>query len=360
MQKKTRTERLVWIDLMLTLLSLELMSYFYYGTRSLALAGVCVSAALISEILSLRVMKKRFTADDMTCTSDALIIALMLPAVMDYKIGAAAVVFAVVCAKNIFGGRRNMIFSPAAAAYVFVLTSWGRKMLLYPAPHDKTGIFENAEDLISSASYLYNTTGKVEHSDFELLLGNFSGPAGAVSILLLMLAAVILIFQRDISAGAFLGTITGTAVLAMISPVSDSRSETIKYVFAFNMILFAAIYVVADKRIAPKKQYFAFFYGLFIGIFSYILLITTAQENVIVIVSVLFTPIALAFKNLEKKIADANISSENDLVTDDNSGPDMPIILAEDGELPVIEGEAEVSELIKELSETAEEGIDNE
>jgi hypothetical protein len=38
----------------------------------------------------------------------------------------------------------------------------------------------------------------------------------------------------------------------------------------------------------------------------------------------------------------------------------MPIILAEDGELPVIEGEAEVSELIKELSETAEEGIDNE
>ena len=86
MQKKTRTERLVWIDLMLTLLSLELMSYFYYGIRSLALAGVCVSAALISEILSLRVMKKRFTADDMTCTSDALIIALMLPAVMDYKI----------------------------------------------------------------------------------------------------------------------------------------------------------------------------------------------------------------------------------------------------------------------------------
>jgi hypothetical protein len=68
------------------------------------------------------------------------------------------------------------------------------------------------------------------------------------------------------------------------------------------MVLFAAVYIVSDVRIAPKRNYYAFFYGLFIGVISYVLVLTEAKENAIVIVSVLFTPIALGFKNLEKKI----------------------------------------------------------
>lgn len=132
MLKKARKERLIWIDITITLLALELMAYFYYGIRSLALGGVCVVVSLLTEMISLRLMHKSFTADDLMCTSDALIISLMMPAVMDYKIAAIACVFAVTAAKNIFGGRKNMIFSPAAAAYVFMLASGGKKLLLYP------------------------------------------------------------------------------------------------------------------------------------------------------------------------------------------------------------------------------------
>ena len=42
MLKKARKERLIWLDIMITLLTLEIMSYFYYGVRSVVLAGVCV------------------------------------------------------------------------------------------------------------------------------------------------------------------------------------------------------------------------------------------------------------------------------------------------------------------------------
>lgn len=304
MLKKARKERLIWIDITITLLALELMAYFYYGIRSLALGGVCVVVSLLTEMISLRLMHKSFTADDLMCTSDALIISLMMPAVMDYKIAAIACVFAVTAAKNIFGGRKNMIFSPAAAAYVFMLASWGKKLLLYPEPHVRTGLFDTPERLVSSASYVYNTTGKMDYTDFEILLGNFSGAAGSASILLLIVAAVILIFRRDISAGAFIGTIFGTGFLAYIMPVSASltAADSVKYSLVTNMVLFAAIYIISDKRIAPKREYYAFFYGLFIAFFSYIVLLTTAKENVIIIISVLFTPVALGFKNLEKKI----------------------------------------------------------
>ena len=68
------------------------------------------------------------------------------------------------------------------------------------------------------------------------------------------------------------------------------------------MVLFASVYIIADRRIAPKRDYYAFFYGFFLAAFSYILVITTAKENAIVLVSLLFTPVALGFKNLEKHI----------------------------------------------------------
>lgn len=304
MLKKKRSERLVFPDIMLTLLTLELMSYFYYGIRTVVLAGVCVGCSLMAEIISVRLMGRIFKADDLTCISDALIISLMMPATADFGIAGVAGVFAVVIAKNVFGGRFNMIFSPAAAAYVFMLSSWKNELLQFPEPHVKTGIFETPEKLVDSASHIYNVSGKMNYTDFEILLGNFAGATGAVSILLLIVTAVILIFRKDISAGAFIGTIFGTVIFSLISAVP------VKYSLVTNMVLFSAVYIISDRRIAPARNFFAFFYGFFIAVFSYILVITSAKENAIVLVSVLFTPVSLGFRNLEKKIELAGTSEK--------------------------------------------------
>uniref|UniRef100_UPI00056009FE hypothetical protein n=1 Tax=Ruminococcus flavefaciens TaxID=1265 RepID=UPI00056009FE len=56
----------------------------------------------------------------------------------------------------------------------------------------------------------------------------------------------------------------------------------------------------------------------FIGVFSYVLVLTGAKENAIVIVSVLFTPVALGFKNLEKKIDTAANEYENTAAATEN------------------------------------------
>ncbi len=317
MLKGSRKERFIWLDIMLTLMTLELIAYFYYGVRALVLGGVCLVFCTAGDIISVRLMHRRFTADDLTCTSDALILALMLPAVMDLRIAAIAGLFAVIIAKNVFGGRSNMIFSPAAAAYVFISTSWEKQLLSYPEPHVKTGIFDTPEDLVYSASHFFNISGKMSHNDFEILLGNFSGPCGAVSILLLVVAAVILLLRRDISGGAFTGVISGTVLFAFLTPAAYSRYDSVRYTLVCNMVLFASVYIVADKRIAPERFFYAFFYGFFVGIFSYVIVLTTAEENAIIPVSLLFTPVALGLRNLERKIEFAYAED-----TDKDSGSD--------------------------------------
>ncbi len=79
------------------------------------------------------------------------------------------------------------------------------------------------------------------------------------------------------------------------------------------MVIFAAVYIISDRRIAPKREYYAFFYGLLIAVCSYIVTLTTGMENAVVIISVLFTPVALGLKNLEKRIDLAREESEQQL-----------------------------------------------
>ena len=307
---KLKKERHIWLDKMLTLSTLAVMSFFYYGSHFAVMAILCVLTAFAAELISVRLMHEKPDPDDLSATADGLLIALMMPASMSYAVVFLAAVFGIVVAKNVFGGRKNMIFSPAAAAYLFVLTSWEHAMLTYPAPHDHVGLMGKTDTLVNSASHVFNMTGKMDYTDFEILMGNFSGPCGAVSILLLLVAAVILMFRTDISAGAFIGTVTGTALFAFVSPMIHDRSDSVKYSLVTNMVLFAAVYIVSDLRIAPRRWYFAFFYGLFIGIFSYVLVLTTAKENAVVIISVLFTPVALGLRMLEKKIEHADNDEE--------------------------------------------------
>ena len=259
-----RSERYIWLDTLLTLLTLEIMAYFYYGLHSAALAVVCLVSSLAAEFVCLRLMNRPFTADD--------------------------------------GGRTNMLFSPAAAAYVFLYTSWKGQVLLFQQPHDTVGIFGATDSLVNSASHVFNTTGKFNYSGFELIMGNFPGPSGSVCILLLLIAAVILLFRRDISVGTFIGTMIGYAVMSAISPCAETFGSSLKLSVCTNMVLFAAVYIVADRRIAPQKNFYAVFYGFFVAVVAYVITATSAKENAIVIVSVLFTPIALGLRNLENKI----------------------------------------------------------
>lgn len=302
MLKKAERERHTFPDMMLTLLVLVLMAFFYHGIHALMLAAVCAAFSLAAEMISVKFLGREFRYGDLMCITDGIILSLMMPASMAYRAAAAGSVFAVVCAKNVFGGRKNMIFSPAAAGYIFMLTSWKKDMLSFPETYAHTGFFADTEGLASSASHIYNTTGRMEHTGYEILMGSFSGPMGGVSILLLMIAAAVLILRKDISAGAFAGTIASTVLFAAIAAEHGTKMRTAAIAVAMNMVLFAAVYIVSDKRLAPRKAHFAFFYGFFTAAAAYILVLTMAKENAIVIVSVLMAPAALGFRTLEDKI----------------------------------------------------------
>lgn len=296
-------------DIIITLGSLEVMAYFYYGIRTLIMAGICMAVSFVCDWLSLWFMKKKYTSDDLISLADGLAISLMMPASVDFRIPAVACAFAVLVGKNLFGGRKNIIFSPCAVGYLFALTSWGNEILMYPSPEKKLDITAENAVLAHSLSYDFNNAGNINISDFDLLIGNFRGAVGTVSILLLIIISVVLVFRKAVSFGAFTGVIAGLLFMAFTVPVSESRADSLKYIIATNMFLFSSVYIVSDKRVAPLNNYYAFFYGLFISVTAYIIILTTAKENMIPAVSVIMTPVSLFFKSIQLK-ADRYASEE--------------------------------------------------
>lgn len=350
--KKLKPRRLSSTDILITLVALEVMAYFYFGIRTVILVGLCMAVSFLSDWLTVKLMKKEYSAEDLICLADGTAIALMMPASIDYKIPVISCIFAVVIGKNLFGGRKNIIFSPCAIGYLFAVTSWKDDVLMYPEISSKLGIYNNDAELSRSLSYTFNTTGQVKVTDFEILLGNFEGAMGTVSILLLGVIAVVLIFRKAISTGAFAGVMSGLIFMSFVCPVTDSRTESLKYVLATNMFLFATIYIVSDKRTAPLKNYYSFFYGLFTALISYILLLTTGKENLIVTVSVLMTPLALVLKEIQSHI-DSYILEEN---AEKASAESISETVSEE----VVETveEAENQEIDEESSESDEENND--
>jgi len=301
-EKLKKDQQSIWLDTLITLSALMLMAYFYYGSHIVFVGTVCAVVSLIAEIICLRLMHREFSADDLSCTADALITVLMLPASIDLRTALSACIFGVIVAKNALGGRMNTIFPPSAVSYLFAYTSWKSQVLTFPEPNTQQDVFEKSSVLVNSASHVFNTTGRFSYSDFDILMGNFSGGAGTVSILILIISALILVFRKDISAGAFFGTLFGTAFTAYLVPLTDDRLLSVKYALITNTVLFSAVYIVSDRRTNPERNVYSFFYGLLTGTTSYIITVTTAKENAVVLVCVLLTPIALALKNLERKI----------------------------------------------------------
>ena len=110
-------------DVIIALVPLYLMSFFYYGARSIVL-GLCGAffSALFAAIGSLA-LKEKIKAD-LTPVITGLILPLLLPADVPYYILIAACSIAILVVKVPFGGTGNNLFNPAAVGFAAVALCW--------------------------------------------------------------------------------------------------------------------------------------------------------------------------------------------------------------------------------------------
>ena len=213
----------------IALVPATLFSIYIFGLHALRVIVLAVASALIFEALSQRIMGRPVRIKDYSAALTGLLLALNLPATSPWWLVVVGSFFAIVIAKQVYGGLGYNPFNPALVGRVVLLISfpvqmtarwvspsrWGMNAVTTATPLGRI-----SESLLSQGSIDLNLS---QQEWFDLLLGNRAGCLGEVSVVLLLAGGIYLIAKRVISwhtPVAFIGTVwILTGVFHLVDPV---------------------------------------------------------------------------------------------------------------------------------------------
>ena len=111
------------------------MACFLYGLRPLLLCGAALLTGNLCDRLVSLLRRRVYRAGDFSNESFALIIALLMPATVDWYVVIMAVLAGVLIGKEVFGGYGSYPFNPAAVGYAVAAVSWPEQVFRYPQPY---------------------------------------------------------------------------------------------------------------------------------------------------------------------------------------------------------------------------------
>lgn len=262
-----------------SLLPLFLYSVYLYGWRSVLITGIVFLAGTLTEYI-MEKRKNKKVSEAVFVTN--LLFALSLPPGIPFThlwIPVVGIVFAVLFAKEAFGGFGRNIFNPAITGRLFIYLSFTLIMQttwMVPGNFGSGGIF--GIDGVSGATPLdmiFNGNG-ANLNITDMFFGFRAGAMGESAIFLILGAAVYLIATKTANWKLMFSTIAGALLtfipvyLAGAVPGMPAQSglaafiDIAKYLMSGSLI-FVTVFMVTDPVTGPNKPASQWIYGLMIG-----------------------------------------------------------------------------------------------
>lgn len=294
--KSLKTEFSAMIDILFVLAVLTFMSFFYYGLRAVVVVLISVGTSYVADIICLKLRKQRYDYKDLSAVVSGAVLALMMPASVQYNILILANIAAITIGKQIFGGKTKNIFNPAAVGFLIAAFCWKDSVLMYPKPTEALDLTARVGNTLYT-SFTQNlqvaTTPSV--SNFDVLLGKFTGPMGSAHIVILLVCAVVLMFRRSISALTFCaGTGTILAFSYLVPKFGSAPGYSVFYELFSGMMVFGMIFLACDFYTVPKTRSSRFLYGVLIGLFTVAFRHLSSAENAVVFAVLIANPLAIS------------------------------------------------------------------
>ncbi len=223
-----------------------------------------------------------------------IIIPLILPIGCPLWMLALACAFAVIFAKEIFGGTGMNIFNVAIAARMFLFFSYPSKMTgdtIWVAQNSIFGLGNTLPDGYTAATPLgqIGQGADVTSSLSDMILGFIPGSIGETSVIAIAIGAIILLWMGIASWKTMLSVFVGGGLMACLfeqlgmtpiawyehlvlggfcfgavfmatDPVTSARTETGKYIYGFLIGALAVIIRVMNPGY-PEGMMLAIFFG---------------------------------------------------------------------------------------------------
>ncbi|MCI8622348.1 MAG: RnfABCDGE type electron transport complex subunit D [Provencibacterium sp.] len=257
--KSPMNTQVIMRDVIIALMPAFICSIIIFGLRSLLLVTVCVASCVVFEYLSRMLMKRENSISDLSAVVTGLLLAFNLPVTFPLWMAVIGAFFAIVIAKQLFGGLGQNFVNPAIAGRIFLLISFATPMTSWLLPQKGEGGIA----LVAGATPLA-LIGRGEKEALpaltDMLLGMRGGCLGETAALALLAGAVYLLVRRVIHPVipvTFLGTVFVLSLLLGQDPL---------YQLLSGGVILGACFMATDYATSPAtfkgRLIFAFGCGL--------------------------------------------------------------------------------------------------
>ncbi len=271
------TSRRLMANVLIALAPVTLFGIYLYGFPALLNIVVSVAAALASDAGFRVLTGQKPRVNDLSAAVTGLLLALVLPPSTPLWMTALGAMFAIIVAKEFFGGLGANVFNPALIGRAFLIMSFPAAITTW---HKPVGFSAPLTDAVTSATPLniiklggtmtdvgqsFVAAGAAASSDYQsvlqtLFIGTRAGCIGESSILLILLGALFLLVTKTIDWRAPLSMIV-TAFIASWVLGMDPVFGILAGGLMFGAVFMATDYVTAPLT-AKGKLIFGFGAGL--------------------------------------------------------------------------------------------------
>ena len=275
---------------LIALTPVSIFGIVLYGVPALMTIVVSIAAAELAEALFRKIIRREMRYKDLSAAVTGLLLALIMPPATPLWITAMGSAFAIIVAKEFFGGLGANVFNPALIGRAFILLSFPVAATTWSIPRafftPDTAIAASATgpvaDALSGATPLGIITmegtiadvgaglaalGLAPGSDYwstmqSLFLGTHGGSIGESSILLILIGFIYLLFTRTIDWRTPVSMILSVFVFSFLLG-SDPL-----FAILSGGVVFGAVFMATDYVTGPLSASGKLIFGISAGLIT--------------------------------------------------------------------------------------------
>ncbi len=273
----------IMLDVIIAMLPAFAFSIYRYGFNSLRLVVICVVACVALEALCRKMMQREQSIGDLSAVVTGMLLAFNLPPTLPAWQAVVGCVFAIVVAKQIFGGLGYNPFNPALIGRVALLLACTANMTTWtewniPLPAEGIDQITTAtplgliqEKLNSGANPMIPFAVNAR-TIWDLALGNVNGCLGEGSAIALLLGGIYMLWRRVITWQVPVAFIATVAIFSGILFVVDpSRNLPPHFHLLSGGLMLGALFMATDMVTSPVTRKGQLIFGIGCGCLTMII-----------------------------------------------------------------------------------------
>lgn len=272
-----------WV--IIALLPAFAFSVYAFGSRVLLITLISIAVSIGCEAVMQKMLGRAITITEGSALLTGLLLAFNLPPGVPLWLPAVGSAFAIIFAKQLFGGLGYNFINPALAGRAFLMASWPSFMTSMSA---EVGCFKvplgctlSGIDGITGATPLNLLKNPANYGDpniiisrlndvetiKNLFLGKVGGCIGETSALLLLVGGIFLLAMGIIDYRIIVGYLGSFAVLAVLLPTNGSL---LFHLFSGGLFL-GVFFMATDWVTSPVTKKGRWIFGVGCGVLTIII-----------------------------------------------------------------------------------------